>query len=83
MISTGDILTKYIKLSSLEKVSELRYDSKMQNLCIKLYAVKSLTFKKSLDVMLFNSNDIWEIFERTWLGPGFNSLSPLSLTNLI
>ena len=43
------------KMSSFDEVSELRYDSEIQiisNLCM-LYAVKSLTFKKSWDVMLF------------------------------
>ena len=44
------------KLSSFDEVSELRYDSEIQiisNLCITLYVVKSLTFKKSWDVKLF------------------------------
>ena len=83
-----DILQPGIfKLSSLEEASELRYVSEKQiisNLCITLYAVKSLTFKKSWDVMLFKFQ--WHIekyLKKLGLAPGFNSMSPLSLNNLM
>ena len=54
MLSTGHIITKMSN-------QELRYDSEIQvksNLCITSYSVQSLTFKKSWDVMLSNSNNI-------------------------
>ena len=122
--SARDILWPSIfKLSLLDKVSQLRYDSGtliISNLCIMLYAVnpssvnptkwsniliqfvarlqsnylnvfghfvglalkrvKSLTFKKSWDVMLFNFQ--WHIKE-LGLEPGCSSMSPLSLINLM
>ena len=75
------------KLPSFDEVSELRYDSEIQiisNLGITWYAVKSLTFKKSWGVMLFKF--WWHIekhLKELGLGPGFSSMSQLSLINLM
>ena len=75
------------KMSSFDEMFELRYDSEIQiisNLYITLYAVTSLTLKKSWDVMLFKFQ--WHIekhLKELDLGPGSNSMSPLNLINLM
>ena len=48
------------------------------------YAVKSVTFKKSWDVMLFKfQRHIEKHLKDLGLGSGFNSMSPLSLIKLM
>ena len=68
-------------------MSGLRYYLEIQiisNLCVTLYAVKSLTFKKSWDVLLLKVQcHIEKYLKELGLGPGFSSMSPLSLINLM
>ena len=82
MVSMGHIITRYIQFIIVWRDGwEIIIIS---NLCIMLYAVKSLTFKKSWDAMLFKFQ--WHIekyLKELGLGPGFNSMSPLSLVNLM
>ena len=86
--SARDILQPDIfKLTPLDEVFELRYDSEIQtisNLCITLYVVKSLTFKKLWDIVLFKFQ--WHIekhLRELSLRQIFNSMSLLSLINLM
>ena len=82
--SAQDVLHSDIfKLSSVDNVYVLRYDSDMQirsKLSRPLLAVKSLTFKESWGVILFKfQQHIKKFFQEIGLGPGFNSTSPLTL----
>ena len=46
------------------------------------YAAKSLAFKKSYDVVLFKfQGNIQKDLKKLGFGPGFSSMSPLSIIN--
>ena len=87
MISTGYITTRYIQIAIVWRSVWVKiWFRDTNNIKFGNYvdAVKSLTFKKSWGVILFKF--WWHIekhLKELGLGPGFSSMSQLSLINLM